>query len=243
MSSFPIEPPVFDGKSRRISFEDVGGWMQQGWLLFRGHPGFWILASAICLAILAISWMILWVGPLIAVFFTPLLVAGFLQACKNISDAKDPEINDLFAGFRVRTGSLLVLGLFNVFVIILLGAVFALVAGGFLGKADSTVEVLLGLFAMFFLVPLVLALLLAPLLMAIWFAPALVYFNSLSPGKALKASFIACLRNFWQFLFYGLIVALLLFLSMLTAGIGLLVLVPVISGSVYASYHDIFLAN
>lgn len=243
MSNFPLQPPVFDGKSRKVGFENVMGWLQQGWFFFRDHPGFWILVTVLFLIIMGVSCMVPWIGPLIAIFFTPLLATGLLQACKNISDGNEPEIKDLFAGFSSRTGALIVLGLFSVVVLILFSAVLLLVVGDFLGKADSTVEVLLGLFALFFLVPLALALLLSPVFMAIWFAPALVYFNSLSAGSALKASFVACLRNIWQFLFYGLIVFLLLFLSMLTAGIGLLVLLPVISGSVYASYHDIFLAN
>ena len=82
-----------------------------------------------------------------------------------------------------------------------------------------------------------------PLFMAIWFAPALVFFNNMQPVDALRASFNACLKNTLAFLVYGLIVLVLMFFAALPAGLGFLVLIPVLSGSVYASYRDIFLAN
>jgi len=85
--------------------------------------------------------------------------------------------------------------------------------------------------------------LMLPLSMAFWFAPALVFFNNMTAADALRASFGACLKNIPVFLVYGLIVMVLLFFAALPAGLGLLVLLPVISGSAYASYRDIFVAN
>jgi uncharacterized membrane protein len=82
-----------------------------------------------------------------------------------------------------------------------------------------------------------------PLFMAIWFAPALVVFNNMQPVQALKASFNACLKNMVPFLVYGLITMVLCFFAALPVGLGFLVLGPVLSGSVYASYRDIFVAT
>jgi uncharacterized membrane protein len=65
----------------------------------------------------------------------------------------------------------------------------------------------------------------------------------MSPGTALKASFFACLRNWLPFLIYSLV---LLFLGMVAAipfGLGFLVLIPVLAGSVYTAYRDIFHAS
>jgi len=85
--------------------------------------------------------------------------------------------------------------------------------------------------------------LMLPLTMAFWFAPALVFFNNMTAADALRASFGACLKNIPSFLVYGLIVMVMLFFAALPAGLGLLVLLPVIAGSAYASYRDIFVAN
>ena len=65
----------------------------------------------------------------------------------------------------------------------------------------------------------------------------------MAPGEALKASFSACAKNVLAFLVYGVVVVTLLFFAALPAGLGLLVLVPVIAGSTYAAYRDVFVAN
>ena len=82
-----------------------------------------------------------------------------------------------------------------------------------------------------------------PLFMALWFAPALVFFNNMLPLPALKASFNACLKNTLAFVVYGLIVLVLMFFAALPVGLGFLVLIPVLAGSIYASYQDVFVAN
>ena len=87
------------------------------------------------------------------------------------------------------------------------------------------------------------AVLSVPLMMALWFAPALVLFNRMSPLGALRASFDACLKNTLPFLIYGLILMVLAFFATLPALLGYLLLIPVVSGSVYAAYRDIFLAD
>ncbi len=131
------------------------------------------------------------------------------------------EVSDFFSGFRANTNGLLILG------VIIMGGMagFALLFGGAL------------------VAKLVSLLLLFPLIMTIWFAPALVFFNNMSPVNALKASFNACLKNTLPFLVYGLIVMVLMFFAALPVGLGFLLLIPVLSGSVYVSYRDIFVAN
>jgi uncharacterized membrane protein len=94
------------------------------------------------------------------------------------------------------------------------------------------VAVLLGI--LFFL------LLLLPLIMAIWFAPALVMLGGLSPGAALKASFLGCLRNVVPFLVYGAIGIVLAIVASIPFGLGWLVLGPVTIASIYSSYCDVF---
>jgi len=79
--------------------------------------------------------------------------------------------------------------------------------------------------------------------MAVWFAPALVFFNNMQPVEALKASFDACMKNVLAFFVYGLIVMVLMFFAALPVFLGFLVLVPVVAGSVYAAYRDVFVAN
>ena len=76
--------------------------------------------------------------------------------------------------------------------------------------------------------------------MGVWFAPALVFFNDMPPIEAVKASFEACTKNMMPFLVYGLIVLVLSFFAALPMLLGFLVFLPVLFGSIHASYRDIF---
>ena len=51
------------------------------------------------------------------------------------------------------------------------------------------------------------------------------------------------MKNVLAFLVYGLIVLVLAFFAALPVGLGFLVLIPVLAGSVYAAYRDVFVAN
>ena len=82
--------------------------------------------------------------------------------------------------------------------------------------------------------------LLLPLFMALWFAPALALFHQQGPAEAMKGSFVACLRNILPSLVYGAIGFMLAIVASIPFGLGWLVLGPVIAGSLYASYRDIF---
>ena len=101
------------------------------------------------------------------------------------------------------------------------------------------------------------AVLYAPVLMMFWFAPPLAAWHGIAPVKALFFSFFACLLNWRPFLAYGAVSAvfalalplLLLFVLMLAsfqiAAMSLvfpllLVLLPTLFASFYASYRDIF---
>jgi hypothetical protein len=92
-----------------------------------------------------------------------------------------------------------------------------------------------------------------PVLMMIWFAPMLVVFNGLAPVAAMKLSFTACVSNTVPFLVYGAAVVMAWIVLSLPAALGpvggmlavalLVASIPVLIGSVYASYRDIFAAN
>ena len=79
-----------------------------------------------------------------------------------------------------------------------------------------------------------------PLMAAYWFAPALVVFRDVAPLEAMKASFFACLKNLLPFLVYGVILFVLCLIAMIPIGLGMLIMVPVMMGSIYASYVEIF---
>jgi len=82
------------------------------------------------------------------------------------------------------------------------------------------------------------------LAMLFWFAPTLVVLHpEVGVMEALGLSFRACLRNVLPFLLYGVVLFVLAIVATIPLMLGWLVLWPVLIGSIYASYKDIFLGG
>jgi uncharacterized membrane protein len=245
MDTFPIPAPAYNGNSRTVPAGNAFEWFKQGWEMFVVNPGLWIALAILFLVIVFGLHVVPVLGWLAAYLFMPVLGAGLLCACSKAAGGEAMDVGDLFAGFKRNTSNLIMIG-----VVYLAGLVAIFVIVGVFGGGSLASGLMLGrpagiglaiggmLFA-----SLLSMLLLVPLWMALWFAPALVFFNNMQPAAALKASFNACMKNMLPFLVYGLILMVLGFFAMLPVGLGLLVLIPVASGSLYASYRDVFVAN
>jgi uncharacterized membrane protein len=245
MEPFPISAPEFNGDCRVVPAGNAFEWLKQGWAMFVVNPGIWIAMMVILIVIFVALSIVPLIGQLAAHLLTPVLGAGMLIACQKISKEEAIEIPDLFAGFKRNAGDLIMLGVLYMVGMLAIFAVVAVLGGGsiaggmMMGRAAGYGMALGGM-----LLAMLLALALSvPLFMAIWFAPALVVFNNMQPIPALKASFNACIKNMVPFLVYGLITMVLCFFAALPVGLGFLVLGPVLAGSVYASYRDIFVAT
>ena len=242
---FPLAAPPYHGNSRAVAAGNAFDWLKQGWALFVVNPGVWIAITVVLLVLLLGLNVVPLVGTLAANLLTPLLGAGLLRACEKAADGQAPELGDLFAGFKQNTSNLVMVGV--LYMAAMLGVALIVltlgggsVAGGLMMGRPAGIGLAFGGVMLAMLLSLALS---VPLMMALWFAPALVFFNNMTPLPALKASFNACLKNTLAFLVYGLIVLVLLFFAALPVGLGLLVLVPVLAGSIYASYRDVFVAN
>jgi len=245
MDPFPIPAPAFDGRSRDVGAGAAFEWLRLGWGIFLANPGVWIAAAVILIVgFLALSavWL---AGPLLACLLAPVVGAGLLAMCRRASDSGTVELRDLAAGFRAATTPLIFLGLIFMAAMVAINVVvFTLfsgsLAGGMMMTGGAGLSVLLGGSLLAILLS---SLLLVPLSMAMWFAPALVFYNNMPPVDACKASLNACLKNILPFLILGLVLFVLAFFAALPVGLGFLVLVPVLSGTLYASYQDVFLAH
>ena len=245
MESFPIPAPAFNGNSRVVPPGNAFDWLKQGWALFAANPGLWIGLTIVLLVIVLGVQIVPLVGTLAAHLLMPVLGAGMLLVCRKIDEEERVQIDDLFAGFKQNAGPLVMVGVLYmlamfaiVVIVVIVGG--GSVAGGLLSAQPAGLGVIFGGLMLSLLLSLALS---VPVVMAVWFAPALVFFNHMQPVEALKASFEACMKNVLAFLVYGLIVLVLAFFAALPVGLGFLVLIPVLAGSVYAAYRDVFVAN
>ena len=245
MASFPIPAPAFNGNSRVVPPGNAFDWLRQGWALFAANPGLWIGLTIVLLVIVLGVQIVPLVGTLAAHLLMPVLGAGLLLVCRKIDEEERVQIDDLFAGFKQNAGPLVMVGVLYMvamFAIVVIVVVVGggSVAGGLLSAQPEGLGVIFGGLMLSLLLSLALS---VPVVMAVWFAPALVFFNHMQPVAALKASFEACMKNVLAFMVYGLIVLVLAFFAALPVGLGFLVLIPVLAGSVYAAYRDVFVAN
>jgi hypothetical protein len=177
----------------------------------------------------------------------PVIVAGVMLGCRSLEDGGPLEIGHLFAGFKKNAGSLLLVGVLYLVGMMLIGFIAGIAAAitipmmlGGTNFDPNDFNSILAVAPVFLLIVLVVLALMLPLIMALWFAPAIVVFHDMAPMAAMRASFQGCLRNFMPFLLYGIVGLLLGILALVPVGLGLLIYGPVMWGTMYAGYRDIF---
>lgn len=242
---FPLAPAPFTGETREVDPGACFDWLRQGWAMFLANPGVWIGSTVLLLVMLMSISIVPFFGQVAAHLLVPLFGAGMVQICRHLSEEKQPEISDLFAGFRHNAGQLVMVGVFfaaGIFSIAFLA--FLLVSGGVLGGVVTGKVAGFGVaLGGIMLAGLLVMILSVPVIMATWFAPALVFFHGMKPAAAMRASFDAGAKNWLAMAIFGTFLVVALFFAMLPLGLGLLLLLPVFSGAVYASYRDIFVGT
>ena len=232
----------FDPAGRTVEAGRGLEWLKRGWQLFTRNPGMWIAIAVILMVIVIVLSFVPVVGTLAVKVLMPVFAGGILLGCKSLSEGGELGIDTLFAGFKQNTTNLILVGVFYLvgvvaitLLVFLIGGGAAL-TGGLMGRGPGVGMAVGG----FFVALLVMLALLVPLAMAVWFAPALVVFHNVAPLEAMKASFFACLKNIVPFLVYGVILFVLCMIAMIPFGLGMLIMLPVMMGSLYASYVEIF---
>ena len=249
MSSSPVFPNKHTPGISQVPVSRVIDWFSTGWQLFMRAPGVWVMQTLIFIALSVMLGIVPVLGQLAVPMAFPVFCAGMIYGCELLSRTGTSgngaaaegtlEITHLFEGFRQNAGNLVVLGgcyLMGGGIILLI----ALMIGGSGALLGFIVGKLSAVFGGMVLFGLMFYLLWIVLIMALWFAPALVMLGGVGPLEALMLSVRACARNLPACILTGGVLYIAIWLAMLPAGLGILVLMPVIAGAVYASYRDVF---
>ena len=133
-TQFPAVPVRFRGESREVDPGACFEWLRQGWTMFLANPGVWIGSTVLLLVMLMAISIVPLFGQVAAHLLAPLFGAGMVQICRHLTEGQQPEVADLFAGFRHNTGPLVMVGVFFAVGIFGLAFIaFLLVSGGVLG--------------------------------------------------------------------------------------------------------------
>lgn len=249
--------------ARVVGFARGGRWLGEGWRLFRVAPLAWIALVFTYWILMSLASVLPLVGVAAASLLVPAFSVGFMAAARAASRGGPVELGLLFDGFRHSLKSQLILGAVYVACLALVLYGSALADGGALGRwmlgGERPEDEMLR--SEGFAAALALAAgLYAPVMMMFWFSPPLAAWHSAPPGKAIFYSFFACLLNWRAFVAYAAVTAavtlavpfLLLSALMLLSGGALrpaamalvfpllVVLLPILFASFYASYRDIF---
>ena len=238
-------------------------WIAGGFAIFRRNPPMLsLLVFAYWFTVLFLNVLPV-IGALAASLVIPGMAVGLMQAARNLERGQPVGLQTLYGGLRENTRTLLILGALYLCATLGVLTISTLVDGGDLFRymlASSRAERIAVEDADFVLPALVVMALLLPIMMAYWFAPVLAAWHGLSAGKSLFFSVVACLRNWRAFVVYFLSIAVfgMLLPGLLVGAITILlpgggemmsvalssllvvVLMPTLYGSFYASYRDVF---
>ncbi len=228
-------------------------WLSQGFWHFRQNPFQWIIALVLWVVLAVVVSLVPLLGSLAVMLFSPVVAAGFMIGANAQNEGGDFEVGHLFSGFSAGIGQLVLVGLLYLVGSIVLGILAAvLVGGGMLATLGGMQgmqqmnpdQVNATMLSSAILIPMLIILALSiPLMMAYWFAPALVALEGLSAISAMKMSFVGCIKNMLPFLIYGLIGLVLIIVGSIPFMLGLLVVMPMVTASIFVAYKDIYYAQ
>ncbi|HSD53892.1 MAG TPA: BPSS1780 family membrane protein [Burkholderiales bacterium] len=240
-------------------------WLKRGFGFFGRAPLAWIMVAVSYWVLVSVVGILPYVGVVAVMLATPSFAVSFMAMCRELEHGRPLELQLLFAGFRRHLPALVALGGIYFAAILLILVASQLFDGGLLlrwmllGKAVPRDEAsgsalaisAIAAFALF-----------VPVILAFWFAPVLTAWHGMPAAKALFFSFFASLRNWRAFFVYGTAVAVFAGLlpgvafSMLAVAVrGLqgaagvistvalvvvVILLPTLYASFYASYRDVF---
>lgn len=222
-------------------------WISEGWVLFMRRPGFWLLVALLQTLLVMLVLLVPVLGQVGAHLLMPIMSAGLMVVAQRIQYDEPVTVPEAFTGFREHAPAVVNVGVWYMLGWMLIVALGLMLGGGaalsgmavslethyeWLGTVISVFGILLAV--------VISLLLVLPLVMSVWLAPPLAVFHDIPAMQAMKHSFVASWRSLPAFVVAFFLVALMLLLTSLTLGLGLLVVIPVMAGATYAAYRDLY---
>ncbi|GAA5173582.1 hypothetical protein GCM10025771_01180 [Niveibacterium umoris] len=222
-------------------------WLREGWRLFMAHPASWAVMGAAAFVVIAIAVWLPFIGRVLAMVVLQILAGGMVAAARHSDETGTLKINELWDGLRRHAANLAMIGVLQGIALTATG-ILAMITSLLLGMIlDVTglahfdwitfvVSWLVDLFVSFVVV--------MAMLLALWFAPALVMLNRASPFDAMRLSFRAAVHNPGASAVVGLclVIGIPLVITM-TFGFGIVVVIPLVATTIYASWRDVIGAS
>ncbi|MEY0876864.1 BPSS1780 family membrane protein [Providencia manganoxydans] len=245
-----VDTSIFLTEPRAVDAGEGINWISQAWAMVKEKLGMWVLINIIFFAVILVVSMIPFINFFVS-FITPILIGGIIAISEKQRKTGEVEIGLLFAGFQQKFGALFAVGAIN-FGISLIGGIIAIMIGGTAllsimlemsqgGQVSpETIMALSGSFFYIFVIMSVAGLVGAAMT---WFAPALIMNHDFKVGAAISASLKAVSKNILPGILFFVVLAIIMFISAIPLGLGLLITFPIMYVGYYTSYRSLFFAQ
>lgn len=245
-----LETPQSNGEitfttAKKLKAGAGQGFISDAWRIYKKSPVKLTILSVLLVVMMIVFSLIPLIGSLFATLLYVPLVAGVFLGAEAIEKGEAFRFGHLFSGFKARGLRLVGFSLVYIFLYILSFAVPFLALG-----AAELMPLMLGeevdpavlaeqapVLAIAMLSAVALNIL---VMMAYWFAIPLMVMQDNGIFQAMGKSFKSCLKNMLPLLVYGLMILIWMLLAVLPVGLGLFVLIPVLTLSMYTGYRQIF---
>lgn len=245
-----VDTSIFLTEPRAVDAGEGINWISQAWAMVKEKLGMWVLINIIFFAVILVVSMIPFINFFVS-FITPILIGGIIAISEKQRKTGEVEIGLLFAGFQQKFGALFAVGAIN-FGISLIGGIIAIMIGGTAllsimlemsqgGQVSpETIMALSGSLFYIFVIMAVAGLVGAAMT---WFAPALIMNHDFKVGAAISASLKAVSKNILPGILFFVVLAIIMFISAIPLGLGLLITFPIMYVGYYTSYRSLFFAQ
>jgi hypothetical protein len=221
-------------------------WLSDAFRLFFQRPWQWIgILLVFCVVWIAVS--LIPFANVVSSVLWPVFGGGLMFAADVQRRDGSLAVGRMFAGFGPRFAPLASVGvvmLISYPIMYLSVRAFVgsdVAAGMVLGRTDfDPMSVMSINFLLAMLVYLLFAL---PIVAATYLAPALIMLHDMKPGEAMKMSFAAVFKNVLPGFVFGVVLLIVLCVSAIPFGLGLLITLPVSIITVYTMYRDVFVES
>lgn len=228
-------------QSRSVAAGRAIDWCTDAWALFTRAPLIWVALTVATALIYVVMQFVPVLGQLGAALLGPVFVGGFQLAARKVDAGGTPALSDLFAAFESKGVPLLILGAIMLGITLIAGLAGAgALLGGFAGMTDEGSVNMSSAIGAGLAGFVLLAGAFVLITMCVWFAPALVLFHDASPLEAIRASFVANLKNIPAFAVFGVLYLVAAIIATIPAALGWLILLPLLMLASWTSYRDVF---
>lgn len=235
---------------RKVAASQGVRWVIEGFRLYRKSPLLLSAAFGLLFGVVIALNLVPGIGSALSELAMPVMVAGFMAAYRALDSDSELELPHFLAGVSnpTQTGPMLplmTLGAVQLLGTLLIGQI--MLGMGFdpeaimkaAQNADTSPADMQAAMSQALPAVLIGLALFTPLVMATWFAPALILFGGARPLTALGVSLKATVRNWRPMLVNALALGLPMFVCLQVPPL-LLIALPVLFASLYASYQAIF---